>query len=449
MSLFGGIISGAMIGGGNAMQVNARDQALAERQAARDARIAEQQKEMEALREAALSARAERLEELRVQNAIRLREHEVSPEMTAAAVGRAQAIKQGEFDITNKPENVETSLNTLRATKGVEREFKTHELSPGQEVYDNQGRRIAGNDRKTTADVYSEAYGTGAKGNNGAGRKLDPEYAAMVKDIDAEQKELQKGILGLEEKLATNDPAVDKAALQKILTQRQQQVAQLETKKHGAAIKAGMVDPDRLAKAAVAGIQTTEDVNTILRQARQAGGVEWMQEMEGALGRAGAFHKLQGKADSAGEARIDRAEGGIISSEQKPEPVKGAAPEPRSNVPTDLFERETKEIDEGLRTDYSTAASSQMTERRKAVKAQADQDLLKGEQQRQLEQSREIGAISGRQQRNQQRAEEVKAITVEAATRMSPQEAEATLNKVPGGTELPKKIREILLGKVR
>ena len=163
---------------------------------------------------------------------------------------------------------------------------KSYELAPGQKRM--RGEEVVGeNTRKTTAEVYEEAYASGARG--GAG-KLPDGYVKESADIDKTQQRLDESILDLRKNAAT-DSASDPTAQARItleIKQMQRESVLLDRKKHIAGIRHGVITAEQEAARLGPRLRNLDDVNSVLREAGEIVGVEWANKLADALSQSGA-----------------------------------------------------------------------------------------------------------------------------------------------------------------
>lgn len=396
--------AGGMVGGGNALQTYARDEAEAERRM-----------QWEQMREKAAMDRQERLLALQQQYRKEERDREMSPETTAQLADRQRALEQAKIDTANDPNNVSASLRT----RALIDDATPYVLGPGQQKLKG-GVVVGENKRETPAEVQARLYAEGLKGQE----KLPPAYVSAITRIEKERGELDKSIRGLEEKVAT-DPLAAGDAAQKQLNAWKQQRAMLMIQAERAAIENGLIDPVKRANDMVAAASSLDELNTMLAQAKRAGGSDWARQLGDAIEKNGNMRRFDKGAAESPSSQPGKPGDVSVSPPMDETPAESG----RLGRGPGILQRELESID--------TRPTDLLTPKGRA--------LIDGAQQ----------FITGRdpaEARNEQslmlsRTREIQGITPESARAMSTQEAQAVLTKF--NTELPRFIREILESKVR
>lgn len=380
-----------MAGGGAALQVQGRDEALnAQVMAREDARAKsdmDRQTALEDIRQRNQVASLKLGDQMSRDRAL----DEATGTLGTAKREAGLLAEQAKFDQANNPANVATAAATAAAMDKV----KPYELSPGQQRFVD-GKIVNENTRLTGAEVTADLYREGYKSGGGS-NKLNPEYVDTVKQLDEQAKHLSDKIVDLKIKTGT-DPMVDKKGSEGVLRDLQQQQAAIQGQRRRAQIEYGYVDPDRTAATLAPSIQSLDDLNAHLQSATRDGGPAWSNRVADAFQRAGVPQRFKSDGNTQQSKDIDRGltddiktgapvdvtkvENGIISRAMN-----------EGRTQESLFDKETREIERGLRTDYSEAAKAEqkaLSDKLSATRSANESAFMQRERERLLRQSREI-----------------------------------------------------------
>ena len=160
---------------------------------------------------------------------------------------------------------------------------KSYDLAPGQQRL--RGGKIVG---ENTRQTYAESV-AGAEG------KLPPGYVRDASVIDKSQSQLESSILSQRKEAAGEiDPEV-RSRLEAEAQRMHRESVSLERKRYAAGIRYGVISPEAEAAQIAPGLRHLDDVNTVLRQARQAGGADWSSKLADALSASGAVQQADGR----------------------------------------------------------------------------------------------------------------------------------------------------------
>jgi hypothetical protein len=414
MSGWIGAFAGGLMGGGAALQTKARDEAEHERRL-----------EWEQMREKAAMDRQERLLALQQQYRREERDYETSPEMTEKAAARQRALAQAGLDVANNPDNVQAEANR----QGVIARATPRMMSPGQQEVDGEGRVIRENKRETSAEATARLYSEGLKGQE----KLPPAYVSTITRIEKERADLDKSIRSMEEKMATDpmligDPSKKDgkpSAAEMQLNAWRQKRAMLGVEAERAAIENGLIDPVKRANDMVAAASSLDELNTMITQAKRAGGSDWARQLGDVISKNGMMR------------RFDK--GPVESQPDQPSPSGGASVRPPMNetpAESDRLRREPASVTDQFRDGIKNIDTKEFSilgpkgkeiinDVSSAVGSVVDDSA-------ETRQSRlSSGGIVANQSRNAQtqaRLEAIKAITPQAASSMSPEDARIALD---------------------
>jgi len=406
MSWAEGIISavaGGMQGGGTAWQTQARDEEQAKRVAAletlRSKNDLDRQTALEAIRATNTTANTRLAHQLGQESAL----SRVQGPLAEATIANDLAKAQAAFDQQNNPANVATTI----ATQGRIDDNKIREMAPGSQMF-RGGAVIAENTRQTGAEANAELYRQGLKHGAGSGNppKLDPHYEITLKQLNSQEEDIGKSIRDLNTKRLT-DVSIDQKGGEKALLELQQQQAGIQAQRRRLQIESGLVDPDRTAAALAPAIKSLDDLNAHLRAATKDGGPAWSNRVADAFQRAGVPQKFDKKSTPEGAALseslktgdpVNVLDGGIIGRAMKGGDVSGRGDTVTSNdlITTNaysqsLFDKETKEIEQGIRFDYSEEVKKELRAQQASSPrtGRENEDYLKRERELQMRLARE------------------------------------------------------------